>query len=92
MGWQFFTISRFLDAVAPGAGVLLDIVEAAELIRNGIEAGDIAQAAGEQMIDQLNNDRRRGASTVSSHRIHAVVRRCGICRQPDHNMRTCPRR
>jgi hypothetical protein len=92
MGVGSFAISRFLDMVIPGAGVALDILEAMQIIHEGIEAGDIAEATGEQLLDQLENDKRRGVRTVSSDRVHAVVRRCGICRQPGHNRRTCSRR
>ncbi len=76
-GWGF-AVARFLDLVLPGAGVMLDIIQAIEIIEEGISAGDIAQSAGEQLVDQLQQSRRRGETKVSSDRVHTVVRRCEI--------------
>lgn len=86
-----FLIARFLDFVLPGAGVLMDIVEVVEIVQEGIEAGDIAEAAGEQLIEELHESRRKGNTKVSSDRVHRVIR-CSICRQQGHNRRTCPRK
>lgn len=92
MGWGRFTLNRFLDVIAPGAGVMLDILDAIELVQEGMDTGEIAQSAGEHLLDELNNDRRSGRSQVSADKIHRAVRRCGICRREGHNRRTCPQR
>jgi hypothetical protein len=79
-----FAIARFLDLVLPGAGVLLDIMEAIEQVQVGIEAGDIVQTAGQKLIEELADSRRKGTTKVSSDKVHRVIQRCGICRQQGH--------
>ena len=85
-------IGRFLDVVCPGAGIVVDIYEAMQIVQDGIQAGEIAEAAGEHLLEQLSSEKRRGATKVSADRVHSVIRRCGICRQAGHNRRTCPSR
>ncbi|GLC73595.1 hypothetical protein PLESTF_001395100 [Pleodorina starrii] len=86
-----FDVSRIMDVFAPGPGVLLDLVNALELINalqssgelTGSDALDLARAA------KTLHDRRQ---EIRSGIILARIRRCGLCRQMGHNRATCPRR
>ena len=57
-------IGRFLDVVCPGAGIVLDIYEAMQIVQDGIQAGEIAEAAGEHLLEQLSSEKRRGATRI----------------------------
>lgn len=73
-----------------GTGILLDaIMDAIELAEALLETGEIDYADAQEIIDEAENAKRNGRK-VQGALIGRKVRRCGICRQPGHNRRTCP--
>ncbi len=56
-----------------------------------VNAGDLTEDQAEQLTGNVQALQDRGEK-ISSDMITSKVRRCGICRQPGHNRRTCPRR
>ncbi|GLC35617.1 hypothetical protein PLESTM_000343600 [Pleodorina starrii] len=88
---QFISQTLLLRLKSLDSGVLLDLVNALELINalqssgelTGSDALDLARAA------KTLHDRRQ---EIRSGIILARIRLCGLCRQMGHNRATCPRR
>lgn len=90
MGFMTFAVARIADLFLPGSGILLDSLEALEVVDVLLTAGDFSrEAAKDAKADVMRyhkSGRKVPASVITRH-----VRRCGICRREGHNRRTCPR-
>ncbi|KAG2497408.1 hypothetical protein HYH03_004563 [Edaphochlamys debaryana] len=86
--WRF-AAHRVVDIFVPGAGIVMDAMDAIELIDELVSTGELAPSDAFELKDAVESMREQGKQ-IEAELITKKVRKCGICRQPGHDRRTCP--
>jgi len=85
-----FAKRRVLDMLLPGAGIILDLAEASELVSYLEASRELGISEARTIKEEINAAKRSGVTKMSAD---SIIRRvtCSQCGKQGHNKRTCSR-
>jgi hypothetical protein len=85
-----FAKRRILDMLLPGAGIVLDLAEATELVSYLEASKELGVSQARTIKEEINAAKRSG---VTKMKADSIIRRvtCSQCGRQGHNKRTCSR-